>query len=66
MKELNIASPHGISRRGVLKISAGGATAVAFGGAMLPSAALASGTVRWVSPRGTVEGVCLMILVSHC
>lgn len=55
MKKLNIATPHGISRRGVLKISAGGATAVAFGGAMLPTAALASGTVRWVSPRGTVE-----------
>ena len=46
MKKLDIATSHGISRRGVLKISAGGATAVAFGGAILPTAALAFGTVR--------------------
>lgn len=45
----------GISRRGMLKIGAGGATAAALGGALGPSTALASGAVRWVSPRGTIE-----------
>ena len=45
----------GISRRRMLKIGAGGATAAALGGALGPSTALASGAVRWVSPRGTIE-----------
>lgn len=44
-----------LDRRQVLRISAGGATALAFGGAFIPRAAHAADAVRWVSPRGTVE-----------
>ena len=41
-------------RRRMLKLSAGGAAAMAFTGTMAPMA-MASGSVRWVSPRGTIE-----------
>jgi NitT/TauT family transport system substrate-binding protein len=43
-----------LDRRRVLKLSAGGATALAFGG-MIPRAAHAAEAIRWVSPRGTIE-----------
>lgn len=43
-----------IDRRRLLTITAGGATAVAFGGLGVTKA-LAADTVRWVSPRGTIE-----------
>ncbi|MCY4542715.1 MAG: ABC transporter substrate-binding protein [Rhodobacteraceae bacterium] len=44
-----------INRRRMLKISAGGVAALAASGTLIPQAALAAGTVRWVSPRGTIE-----------
>jgi NitT/TauT family transport system substrate-binding protein len=43
-----------IDRRRLLTITAGGATAVAFGGLGVTKA-FAADTVRWVSPRGTIE-----------
>ncbi len=43
-----------IDRRRLLTITAGGATAVALGG-LRATKAFAADTVRWVSPRGTIE-----------
>ena len=44
-----------IDRRRLLTLTAGGVSAAAFGGLGGVSSALAADTVRWVSPRGTVE-----------
>jgi NitT/TauT family transport system substrate-binding protein len=47
----------GMSRRRLLTATAGGVAAISLGsmGALLPRPAQAAGTVRWVSPRGTIE-----------
>lgn len=44
-----------IGRRRLLTLTAAGLTATAFGGLAGPRRAWAAETVRWVSPRGTVE-----------
>ena len=44
-----------LDRRRVLKLGAGGATALAVSGTLVPRAAFAADAVRWVSPRGTIE-----------
>ena len=51
----DFTGPNELDRRQLLKLSAGGVTAFAIAGTILPRAALASGSVRWVSPRGTIE-----------
>ncbi len=53
--ELDMIGQGQINRRRMLKISAGGVAALAASGTLIPQAALAAGTVRWVSPRGTIE-----------
>ena len=44
-----------IDRRRLLTLTAGGVSVAAFGGLGGVSSALAADTVKWVSPRGTVE-----------
>lgn len=44
-----------ISRRRLLTLTATGAAAVTLGGLAAPRRALAADTIRWVSPRGTIE-----------
>ncbi|HRX35618.1 MAG TPA: ABC transporter substrate-binding protein, partial [Aestuariivirga sp.] len=44
-----------IGRRRLLTLTAAGVTATAFGGLSGIRSARAAETVRWVSPRGTVE-----------
>src|SRR4029453_10216398 len=44
----------GMSRRRLLTATAGGVAAISLG-SLLPHQARAAGTVRWVSPRGTIE-----------
>jgi NitT/TauT family transport system substrate-binding protein len=44
-----------MDRRRLLRLSAAGATALAFSPVLVPTRAKAAEAVRWVSPRGTIE-----------